>query len=106
MVMDTSLSSLFSTPFYLAGHDHGEHDHSSAAGIWEEYLQLLTDPAHLMFELTATIMFDLVVVGLFYGVFIRKYLIPKLRRDFHKEFDKEHGIDHTGHDHDDETKTS
>lgn len=85
------------------GHEHGDHDHSSWDSIWQEYLQLLGDPAHIMFEITATLVFDLVFIGLIYGVLIRKFLIPKLRRDFHKEFDKEHGIDHAGHDHSSDT---
>lgn len=91
--MDTSLNAPVFEP-HLAEHGHGEHDHSSWDEIWTEYIQLLSDPAHLMFEATATIIFDLIVIGFIYGVVIRKFLIPKLRRDLHKEFDKEHGIDH------------
>lgn len=70
-----------------------EHDHSGH-GLWEEYWGLLTDPAHLLFELTFSLAFDILVVAVLWGILVKKVIIPRLRRDIHKEIDAEHGITH------------
>lgn len=69
---------------------HRAHDHDQEHGFWEGYFGLLTDPAHLAFEVTFSIFFDIIVVGLI----VQKLIIPKLRKDIHKEIDQEHGITH------------
>jgi hypothetical protein len=47
-----------------------------------------------MAELGWTIIQDLLILGLLYGIVFKKILLPKLRRDIHKEIDIEHGIEH------------
>lgn len=65
----------------------------------DEYLHLLQDPAHWMFEITVSIIFDLLVVGLIWQVVIKKHIIPKLRKEIHAEIDREHDLEHKGHGH-------
>lgn len=64
-------------------------------GVWEEFLSIATDPAHLLFELLFSLIFDVLIVSFVYGILIKKFIIPKLRREIHKEIDEEHGyIEH------------
>lgn len=85
------------------GHEHlledaGTGAHSHGGGdLWTEYLNLLTDPAHIMFELTISILFDLFIVYLGYQLLFKRIILPKLRRDIHREIDAEHHVQH--HDH-------
>ncbi len=69
---------------------------ASAAGmsIWEEAWGIFTDPAHIMAELSWTIIQDVILVWLLYGTVWKKMILPRL----HEKFDKEHKIVH----HDDE----
>lgn len=60
----------------------------------EEYAELFSSPAHWAFELTFSIIFDLIIIALIYGVIIKKIIIPRLRKKIHDEVDKEHGIEH------------
>lgn len=73
-----------------AGAEHAHDEH----GFWEEFLGLLTDPAHLAFELVFTLVFDLLVVTVLYGIIVKKIIIPRLRKSIHEEIDREHGVDH------------
>jgi hypothetical protein len=59
-----------------------------------EYFHLITDPAHGLAEITYTLVFDVLVVGLIWGVFFNKFLLPKIKRDIHKEIDTSHGYSH------------
>lgn len=70
-----------------------EHGHGDAGGFWEEYLQLLTDPAHLAYEVTFTILFDFIIIAFLYGVLVKKIIIPRLRKSIHAEIHAEHGDD-------------
>lgn len=72
-------------------HGHGE------SSILEEYFALMTDPAHILFEITISVLFDVIVVYLGYQLFFKRLIIPKLRRDIHRELDDEHHVEH--HDH-------
>lgn len=74
----------------LEAHSHEDH----AGGFWAEFFGLLTDPAHLAFELVFSLVFDLIIVTLIYGVLIQKVIIPRLRKSIHAEIDREHGIEH------------
>lgn len=69
------------------------HNHAAEAGIWEEFWQLATDPAHLLFELAFSMMFDVLIVSVIWGVIIKKIIIPRVKRDVHKEIDEEHGVE-------------
>lgn len=69
-----------------------EHEHSG--NFWNDFISIATDPAHLLFEVLFTIVFDGVIVALFWGVLIKKVLLPRLRKDIHEEIDQEHGINH------------
>ena len=60
-------------------------------GFWEQYLHLLTDPAHLAYEITFTLVFDILVITFLYGVVLKKIIIPRLRRSIHAEIHAEHG---------------
>lgn len=69
-------------------HSHGEYD------FWEGFLALLTDPAHIAFEIFFTLVFDVLVVTVLYGIIVKKIIIPRLRKSIHEEIDREHGVEH------------
>lgn len=60
----------------------------------ETWLDIATDPNHIIAELVWTAIFDGIVIALFYNTIWKKLLLPRLRHDIHKEIDLEHGIDH------------
>lgn len=68
--------------------------YNQGKGLWEEFWQLATDPAHLLFELSFSVLFDVIVVSLIWGLIIKKMIIPRVKRDVHKEIDEEHGVEH------------
>lgn len=84
------------SPVVDTGHSH---DHGGTAGgeydFWGEFLYLVTDPAHIAFEVFYTFVLDILIVFLIWGVIIKKWIIPKLRNDLHKQVDAEHGIVHS-----------
>jgi hypothetical protein len=41
-------------------------------------------------------MFDVLIVGLIWGVLFNKLLLPKIKRDIHSEIDTSHGYSHDG----------
>lgn len=87
MNLSSSLIKAFST-----------HAHEEISGGWfQEYLELLQDPAHILFEITITIVFDFIVIFLGYRLIIKKVIVPKLRRDIYREIDEEHRIAHHEH---------
>lgn len=67
------------------------HAHE-AADFMTEFTELLSSPAHWAFELVFSLLFDIIVISLIYGILIRKVIIPRLRKSLHDEIDKEHGI--------------
>lgn len=68
--------------------------HEHTADWWAEFLSLLVDPAHIAFEVVASLVIDVVIVAGLYGIIFKKFILPKLRRDIHREIDEEHGIEH------------
>lgn len=97
---------------FLEDHAHELHEHAEEAivhahegGMWERYMSLLTDPAHILFEITISILFDVIIVYLGYQLIVKKLIIPKLRRDIHRELDAEHHIEHHDHVEGDESKS-
>ena len=71
-----------------------EHEYHEEMSVLQEAWSIFTDPAHIMAELGWTIIQDLLIIGVLYGIVFKKILLPKLRRDIHKEIDIEHGIEH------------
>jgi hypothetical protein len=68
--------------------------HVEAGSVWEEFLHIATDPAHLLFELLFSVVFDVIIVSLIWGVVIKKIIIPRIKKDVHAQFDEEHGFSH------------
>ena len=72
------------------GHEHGHEE----GNVWEHAWEIFTDPAHILPEIAWHLIIEVVVIAFFYGVIVKKVILPKLRRDIHKEIDREHGITH------------
>jgi len=62
--------------------------------VWQHAWEIFTDPSHILAELGWTIIQDVLIIGLLYGVVFKRVILPKLRKDIHKEIDAEHGIKH------------
>lgn len=73
---------------------------SSHMSMWQDYLSVCFDPAHILAELTFTIFFDFLLLWLGYKIFFKGYIMPKLRRDIHTEIDIEHGYEHAQDEYD------
>jgi hypothetical protein len=58
----------------------------------EHFLELLTDPAHLAFEVTVSLLFDVLLLGIILP-FLVKYIKRKVNSE-HAKIDAEHGIEH------------
>lgn len=69
------------------------HEHAGESFL-QEYVELLHDPAHILFELTFTIIFDFVIVYLGYQLVFKKFMLPKLKERLKREIHEEH----TSHD--------
>ena len=68
---------------------------NESTGNWfTDYISLLHDPAHWLFEITVSIIFDLFVVYFGYQILVKKFIIPKLRKEIHEEIDREHELTH------------
>ena len=63
----------------------------------ETFWDIALDSNHIMAEILWNIIFDGVIVAFLYGVVFKKVVLPKIRRDIHREIDTEHGIDHDTH---------
>jgi hypothetical protein len=63
-------------------------------GLWSEAWSIFIDPSHVIAELGWTIIQDVVIIWLLYGIVFKKMILPKLRREIHKEIDAEHNISH------------
>ena len=68
----------------LAATQHGHEE-----GVWQSYLDLVTDPAHLMLEATLIILIDVILVGLCWPLI--KRAIKRHDREVHG-----HGTEATG----------
>jgi hypothetical protein len=72
---------------------HEEHDHAGES-IWQVAWEVFSDPAHILAELGWTIIQDGLFVAVLYGIVFKKMILPKLRKDIHREIDEEHGFEH------------
>jgi len=68
--------------------------HQAGLSFWDELLSISLDPAHILSELIWQVVFDGLFVAFLYGVVYRRWLLPRLRREIHKDLDAEHGIEH------------
>jgi hypothetical protein len=68
---------------------------SGNISVWQDAWNVFTDPAHIMAELSWTIIQDVILVWLLYGTVWKKMILPRL----HEKFDKEHRITHHDHEH-------
>jgi hypothetical protein len=59
----------------------------------ETFWDIALDPNHIMAEIVWNVIFDGVVVAFLYGVVFKKVILPKIRREIHREIDSEHGIE-------------
>jgi len=66
--------------------------HHDEGGFFSQYFGLLTNPAHIAFELTLVVVIDGILLGLLVPT-IRRYVNYRLQRQ-HAELDAEHGIRH------------
>jgi hypothetical protein len=57
----------------------------------EEYIYIITDPAHGLAEITYSIVIDLLLFGVIWGALWTKWLKPRLKDEVHAEIDAEHG---------------
>ena len=69
---------------------HTEEAHDLWGGAWA----IFTDPSHIIAELGCTIIQDVLVIWLAYGILFKKVILPRLRHEIHKEIDEEHNITH------------
>lgn len=60
----------------------------------ETWWDIFTDRNHIFAELGWTIIQDVIVLWLLYGIVFKKWLLPRLTRRIHEDIDKEHGIEH------------
>lgn len=75
---------------HLATSHSAETEHD----LWGEAWSIFTDPSHILAELGWTIIQDVIVIWLFYGVIFKKVILPRIRKEIHKEIDEEHNIKH------------
>ena len=66
-----------------------DHGHSGES-FWAETWAIFSDPAHIVAELGWTLIQDVLLIWLLYGVLWKKVILPKL----HDKFDREHNITH------------
>lgn len=71
----------------------GHEEHTHTGDFWARYLELISDPAHWLFELTANITFDIIIISFIWGVVIKKILLPRWEKRIHRQIDEEHGIE-------------
>jgi hypothetical protein len=56
----------------------------------ETWIDILTDPNHIMAELVWNFVFDVIVITVGYGIIIKKIILPRI----HKYIDDKHGVKH------------
>jgi hypothetical protein len=58
----------------------------------ETWWSIFTDPNHIVAELLWTLLQDILIGWLLYGVLWKKVMLPKI----HAKFDEQHGLTHKG----------
>ena len=77
-------------------HSHGGHSHETSGNVLVDAWEIFSDPAHFIAEIGFSLIIDFVIIFLGYQLFIKKLVIPRLRKQIHKELDQELNIDHAG----------
>ena len=62
--------------------------------VAESFVDIATDPAHIIAELIFTFTIDFLIIALLWGVVFKKLLLPALTKKVHEEIDIEHGYSH------------
>lgn len=65
-----------------------------SGNLWQDFLSVAFDPAHILAELFFTIVFDGLVLAVLYQIVFKQLILPRLRRDIHRQIDEEHGLGH------------
>jgi len=76
-----------------------EHGSGTQNDLWGEAWLIFTDQSHIIAELGWTIIQDVVIIWLLYGTVFKKIILPRLRKEIHKEIDEEHNISHDNEKH-------
>lgn len=69
-------------------------DPQGSYNFWQEAWAVTTDPAHIFAELVFTVIFDGLIVAVFYNLIFKKIILPRLRKEIHKDIDEAHGTTH------------
>lgn len=56
----------------------------------ETWIDIVTDPNHIIAEVVWNIIFDVLIIALGYGILIKKIVLPKI----HKYIDDKHDVKH------------
>ena len=62
--------------------------------VAESFIDIATDPAHIIAELIFTFTIDFLIIAFIWGVVFKKLLLPALTKKVHEEIDVEHGYSH------------
>jgi hypothetical protein len=62
--------------------------------VAESFVEIATDPAHIIAELIFTFTIDFLIIALLWGVVFKKVVLPRLTKKIHEEIDIEHGYSH------------
>jgi hypothetical protein len=62
--------------------------------VAESFVEIATDPAHIIAELIFTFTIDFLIIALLWGVVFKKVVLPRLTKKIHEEIDIEHGYNH------------
>jgi hypothetical protein len=60
----------------------------------ETWINILTDPNHIIAEIIINFIFDILIITLGYGIIVKKIILPYLRKNIHKYIDTKHNIEH------------
>lgn len=60
--------------------------------IWRHYEELMSDPAHMMVELTFILLVDVIFLGVLWPLV--KKAVNRRVMDEHRTLDEEHGVEH------------
>ena len=60
----------------------------------ETWIDIVTDPNHIIAEVIINIVFDGLIIALGYGIIVKKVVMPYLRRNIHKYIDTKHNMEH------------
>ena len=70
------------------------HEEGDSGSVWTDAWHIFTSPDHIIAEIGWTIIQDGIVLWLFYGIVWKRVILPRLRKQIHKEIDEEHNIVH------------